>query len=122
MSDLRSKLIRLAHQNPELRADLLPLLKEAGSKEASGDGLIEYVLPRGEVERVYHSLENQEDEQSSQLLMEVYFALQERLKLSDRENQAVNLLRRVITRPGDHRHNIFKAADALGMKLPSKLF
>lgn len=27
MSDLRTKLIRLAHQNPALRADLLPLLK-----------------------------------------------------------------------------------------------
>lgn len=32
MSDkkLRNKLIRLAHSNPELRGDLLPLLKEAG--------------------------------------------------------------------------------------------
>lgn len=29
MSDLRSKLIRLAHEKPELRADLLPILKEA---------------------------------------------------------------------------------------------
>ena len=29
MSDLRNKLIRLAHQNPALRADLLPLLKQA---------------------------------------------------------------------------------------------
>lgn len=29
MSSLRSKLIRLAHANPSLRADLLPLLKEA---------------------------------------------------------------------------------------------
>ena len=29
MSDLRSKVIRLAHANPELRSDLLPLLKEA---------------------------------------------------------------------------------------------
>ena len=31
MANLRSKLIKLAHQNPELRKDLLPLLKEAGS-------------------------------------------------------------------------------------------
>lgn len=29
MSDLRNKLIRLAHANPELRGDLLPLLKQA---------------------------------------------------------------------------------------------
>jgi len=33
MTDLRSKVIRLAHQNPELRPHLLPLLKE--SKTAS---------------------------------------------------------------------------------------
>lgn len=35
MSDkkLRNKLIRLAHANPELRADLLPLLKEAGCEK-----------------------------------------------------------------------------------------
>lgn len=30
MSDLRSSLIKLAHANPELRGDILPLLKEAG--------------------------------------------------------------------------------------------
>lgn len=34
MSSLRSKLIRLAHSKPELRSDLLPLLKQAaGTKE-----------------------------------------------------------------------------------------
>ena len=31
MSDLRDKLIKLAHENPELRKHLLPLVKEAGS-------------------------------------------------------------------------------------------
>jgi hypothetical protein len=31
MSDLRSKLIRLAYQRPELRGDLLPILKQASS-------------------------------------------------------------------------------------------
>jgi len=32
MSDLRSRLIRLAHAKPELRPDLLPLLKQ-GAKQ-----------------------------------------------------------------------------------------
>lgn len=36
-NDLRTKLIRLAHQNPDIRADLLPLLKEAGWED--GDAL-----------------------------------------------------------------------------------
>jgi hypothetical protein len=35
MTNLRSKLIRLAHSNPELRADLLPLLKTATPQEST---------------------------------------------------------------------------------------
>lgn len=38
MSDLRSKLIRLAHAHPELRADLLPILKEAREAIPVGTG------------------------------------------------------------------------------------
>lgn len=39
MSDLRNKVIRLAHSNPELRKDLLPLLKQAAkSSKYSLDG------------------------------------------------------------------------------------
>jgi len=34
MSNLRSKIIKLAHQNPELRKDLLPLLKRASGRYA----------------------------------------------------------------------------------------
>lgn len=36
MTNLRNKLIRLAHQNPSLRADLLPLLKEAKQEKSAG--------------------------------------------------------------------------------------
>lgn len=38
-NDLRTKLIRLAHQNPALRADLLPLLKEAGCEKLPEGGM-----------------------------------------------------------------------------------
>lgn len=38
MSDLRSQLIKLAHSNPELRKDLLPLLKEAAKIPAKLKG------------------------------------------------------------------------------------
>ena len=34
MTKLREKIIRLAHANPELRKDLLPLLKQSAVKEA----------------------------------------------------------------------------------------
>ena len=35
MSDLKKAVVKLAHEKPELRAHLLPLLKKAG-KEAAG--------------------------------------------------------------------------------------
>jgi hypothetical protein len=44
MSDatLRSKLIRLAHENPNLRPDLLPLLSKRGSDEMKTAGTLRY--------------------------------------------------------------------------------
>lgn len=40
MSDLRNKIIRLAHKNPELRKDLLPLLtKKSGLKGTLGGAM-----------------------------------------------------------------------------------
>jgi len=38
MSDLRKNLIRLAHDNPELRPKLLPLLKEGAGVGPSSKG------------------------------------------------------------------------------------
>jgi hypothetical protein len=35
MSDLRKAVIRLAHENPDIRAELLPLLKEAGPEKTA---------------------------------------------------------------------------------------
>lgn len=45
MTALRSKLIRLAHENAELRPDLLPLLgKTAAEDEGIGDGQMDDLL------------------------------------------------------------------------------
>ena len=41
MSDLRKAVIKLAHENPEMRADLLPLLKETVGKTATSEAVIE---------------------------------------------------------------------------------
>jgi len=45
MSDslLRKKLIRLAHAKPELRGEILPLLKTGASINLPGDGSYDYV-------------------------------------------------------------------------------
>lgn len=40
MSTLRSKLIRLAHSNPELRAELLPMLKSGTAEKTSAGVLV----------------------------------------------------------------------------------
>jgi len=40
MSTLRKEIIRLAHSNPELRAHLLPILKEAGKGKPVGSDKI----------------------------------------------------------------------------------
>jgi hypothetical protein len=40
-SNLRSKIIRLAHQNPELRPHLLHLLKDAGCEKLPEGGMRE---------------------------------------------------------------------------------
>ena len=40
MGDLRKKLIRLAHEKPELRGDLRPLLKQAGKTSGRARGTI----------------------------------------------------------------------------------
>lgn len=152
MSDrtLRAKLIRLAHSNPELRAQILPLLKDAGceklpeggmrdnceekveegkesaSKKAGGNDVIEAILPMSDMAKLYRKLD-EKDEQAAELLMEVYNVLRARLKLSDGENEAMSRVRGMVTRgqnwdAGLLRNNIFKAAHSLGMKLPSFMF
>ena len=45
MSDLRKNLIRLAHENPELRPALLPVLKQAGSPVFSLEVTLEVPFP-----------------------------------------------------------------------------
>jgi hypothetical protein len=59
MSDLRSKIIRLAHQQPHLRPQLLPLLKAAGNL---GEELNPYLL---EFDKVPASEEDMEEAQEN---------------------------------------------------------
>lgn len=67
------------------------------------------------------------DDQTYDLMLEVYEKLQSDFKVSSAQNEAINRLKVCMDRGRGmqidaHRNNIFKAAHALGIKLPSMMF
>ena len=97
-----------------------------GERTASRNDVIESILPMRDVAKLHHKMEEQ-DEQSARLLIDVYNALRARLSLSDGETEAMNRVTNMV-KSGQNwnadllRNNIFKAANSLGMKLPSAMF
>lgn len=95
------------------------------NKKAFGDSVIGYVIDeRKLVDAINHDFM---DEQTKDLLGEVYEYLNDKLKLKNNEYGALNRIKNCIERgknqsPEMHRNQIFKAADALGIKLPSMMF
>ena len=76
MSDLRNKLIRLAHEKPELRGYLLPLLKEASRNEQKIKSFIEdeieaQSLPRS---RAIDKLFNEFGDDPNEFISRIYDA------------------------------------------------
>jgi hypothetical protein len=72
-------------------------------------------------------LEKYVDAQTWDLVVEVYMKLEKRFRMSNDESEALNrLLLSLRSASGysaeEHRNNIFKAAHALGIKLPSGIF
>jgi len=51
--ELREKLIRIAHEKPELRKHLLPIIKEARQEPAGVDSLIKSLSRIKGVDEVY---------------------------------------------------------------------
>lgn len=94
---------------------------------SESDSFIDHVIPPHDVYKLIHELEKEKDEQSADLAARVYSHLSAKLRLSDREGMALNRLRGSVQSVGAwdvamQRNNIFKAADLLGMKLPSYMF
>lgn len=72
-------------------------------------------------------LERYADEQTAELARDVYIELKKRLELDNDENEALNRLKLCVKNASKYdkallRNNIFKAAHALGMTLPSHSF
>lgn len=94
-------------------------------RKAFGDSVIGYIIDERKLVDVLR--DDVMDEQTQDLLGKVYEKLNVRLKLTNYERGALNRIKTSIERgkkqsPEMHRNNIFKAADALGIKLPSAMF
>lgn len=94
-------------------------MKHATDRTANIDLLNEIVSQRDVA-----GLKRKADEQTYKLAVQVYMELKKRISLDNRESEALNRLKYSVNASdeGMIRNNIFKAADALGMKLPSSSF
>jgi len=99
---------------------------EGGTERRASDynPLLDIISQR-DFERAYDLLE-EADAQSAELLLDVYQELSKRMGLSRQESDALARLKFVLTNSGRDpallRNNIFKAANSLGLRLPSGMF
>ena len=143
---IRSKAIKLAYERPDLRPKLLPLIKMASNSEwwflastqkgkktvtrrqaaHAGSEILWRLLDQRDFFKLYRTVEKQ-DKQSAQLLQDITDKLSDSLKIKDNEYNAISRLTQLI-KGGQNwdislqRNNIFKAADLMGIKLPSGMF
>ena len=123
MSDLRTKLIKFAYNHPQYRKDILPLIQ---TDKVASQSLIEGLLPRRDVVSCIRKIKKT-DEQSSKLLRDAYLELSDQLDITDNQRYALNRMKNVVEncdrmQPAGIRNQVFKAADMLGMRLPSGIF
>jgi hypothetical protein len=100
--------------------------KHMKKKKASGFGLLKDVVDYTELVRVHRSLAGADD-QSAKLLREVMAKLGDELELSRGAQEALQRLRGIASQGKSWdtallRNNIFKAANSLGLRLPSAMF
>jgi hypothetical protein len=105
----------------------LPIEKSKEQKTASaGSEIVWRLLDQRAFMKVWRDL-GKEDQQAADLLYEVLTTLQDKLDIADREYNALNRIAQLVKagsgwKPALQRNNIFKAADLLGLKLPSGMF
>jgi hypothetical protein len=103
--------------NQKIARELLKVARELTATES----LIDQVLDQRKLAR----LQDDMDEQTYDLMVEVFRKLADDFRLSSKQQEALNRLKMSMEgryQPDMHRNNIFKAAHALGMKLPSSMF
>lgn len=95
-------------------------------RKTAGDSLMDLVIPQRDMRKLMDKLEDA-DEQSMDLSYEVYRKLQDKMALARGEQEALRRLQQCVENanrwgPALLRNNIFKAANSLGIRLPSGMF
>lgn len=130
-TEIRTLLAYAEGENPsreKLAADLTALAERVGGTEktASGQDLFHMVVPQRAVMKMYSRLED-EDDQSAKLYQEVVSKLMDMLDMNRGAQEALRRIQDVSDRGQNWdialiRNNIFKAANAMGIRLPSGMF
>lgn len=96
------------------------------TKEAASEEILNFVLPMAKVYVLLDKLEKEEPI-TAKLTQDVLFEISNRLEIPDNTMEAINRLRNTANNNGRWdidlmRNNLFKAAHALGIKLPHGMF
>lgn len=132
--ELRSELRRLMAycEGPEkpsrekLAAELNGLADKVAGPRTASDSALDYILDQNDLGDIYGKLMD-EDEQSAELFKDVIDKLGAKLKLGSGEQEALSRVLDIVKRGKSWqidllRNNVFKAANALGIRLPSGMF
>jgi len=112
----------------KLASELRTLADRVSTQKTANTGydILKSLIDYNDFLTLHHRLEK-EDEQSANLMGDIFSALAKEFKISSGAERALSRMRDITSR-GQHwdasllRNNIFKAADSLGMKLPSSMF
>jgi len=101
--------------------------RRASEKQAGSDDPLWYILDRMAFIKLYREMEKSGDKQSATLLREVAEKLSDEMALDRNQQAALNRLSNSVANTGRwdpslQRNNIFKAANLLGINLPSAMF
>jgi len=131
--DLCSELRRLtasiegAKERPsrqQIAANLRSLANRlASDRVASGESVIDYVWPQRDFYKLLSAVQSK-DEMAADVLRSIYEALYEKMELDRSTTDALNRVKNISpgARPDVARNQIFKAANSLGIRLPSPIF
>jgi len=122
-------LLELASSMPQESSErqaILASLKKSTKMASAGSEIVWRILDQRAFMKVWREL-RKDDEQAADLLYEVLTTLQDKLDISDSESQALGRITQLVKagsgwKPALQRNNIFKAANLLGIRLPSGMF